>query len=126
MKCMFRPAFRGGQTCEKRAAQPARLCSFHMQLRCISCGRQATWQCERMLDTGLGERHACYEPLCDRCTHMGDTHLPLPDSPVADDQARDLARMIGKETTPAAGHPRPTVVEDLKQLLVELEPAEEA
>jgi hypothetical protein len=123
MKCAFRPAFRGGQTCNKRAERPARLCSFHVQLQCVSCRRQATWQCEQMEPGG---QHACYQPLCDRCAHVGDTHMPLPDSPVADDQARDLARMIGKETTPAAGHPRSTVVEDLKQLLVELEPAEEA
>ena len=63
MRCNFSKAWIG--KC-KNEADESGFCEEHRAVKCVSCGKQATHECD---ETG---QFVCGAPLCDECTH--NTH----------------------------------------------------
>jgi hypothetical protein len=60
MKCKFELAWIG--VCNEIADESG-FCAKHKDIKCVSCGKQATQQCSETM--GL----VCGAPLCDDCEH---------------------------------------------------------
>lgn len=60
MKCIFSKAWVG--RCEEEADESG-FCEEHKGKMCVSCGEQATHECD---ETG---QFVCGAPLCDACEH---------------------------------------------------------
>lgn len=59
MKCKFAKAWVG--KCGKETDHE--FCDEHENLKCVSCGKQATHECP------VGSSVMCGDPLCDTCKH---------------------------------------------------------
>lgn len=65
-KCTYSVAWRG----HCQAACDGDLCVEHLKRKCVSCGKQATNECNH---TG---QFVCGAPLCDSCEGRTDTSKP--------------------------------------------------
>ena len=72
-QCEFDMGYAG--RCKGDSSPYSKYCKTHKDMKCVSCGEQATHQCSETF------QFVCGSPLCDNCSHSpvnyGPNHVPI-------------------------------------------------